>query len=287
MCTIGSITIATEAGLLKTLGIQDLEAYTGLPRRTIHFYVKEGLIPPPEGAGRGAHYEWHHVHALKLVSALKAATHLRLEGIREILRDMPPEIMHRWVERIENGKRTAGELAAKYAVKTAPGQGDASSTHSLLAAPDRSGKARGDEPETEFDRLLDEGGGEAELHRLLDEAGGASMAQRASIKEPGPVEDAPPPDDEDLSPDMRTMSSPPDAHTIAEPASKRSMSLFGRFMRKRAAGDERPEAGWNPESWERVHLADGLEIQIRADASDERRKQIETIIQFAKEMLDE
>jgi DNA-binding transcriptional MerR regulator len=34
--------------------VSDLESLTGINRRTIHFYVKEGVIPGPSGAGGGA-----------------------------------------------------------------------------------------------------------------------------------------------------------------------------------------------------------------------------------------
>ncbi len=70
------------------LTIQELEAETKIPRRTIHFYIKEGLIPPPEGSRRNAQYGDEHLLRLRLIQIFKEGSHLRLEGIREILDGM-------------------------------------------------------------------------------------------------------------------------------------------------------------------------------------------------------
>ena len=62
--------------------IQELSELTGLPRRTIHFYVQQEIIPPPEGAGLGAYYTDIHLLRLKLVPILRQQG-LRLDDIRE------------------------------------------------------------------------------------------------------------------------------------------------------------------------------------------------------------
>ncbi|MFB3787786.1 MAG: helix-turn-helix domain-containing protein [bacterium] len=67
--------------------ITDLEKKTGLNRRTIHFYTKEKMIPPPYGAGGGARYGEEHVVRLRLIQELQKS-HLRLSGIREALDSM-------------------------------------------------------------------------------------------------------------------------------------------------------------------------------------------------------
>ncbi|MBE0410400.1 MAG: MerR family transcriptional regulator, partial [Anaerolineales bacterium] len=65
--------------------IQELSELTGLPRRTIHFYVQQEIIPPPEGAGLGAYYTDDHLLRLKLVPLLRQQG-LRLDDIREKFR---------------------------------------------------------------------------------------------------------------------------------------------------------------------------------------------------------
>lgn len=61
--------------------IQDLCDQTSLPRRTIHFYVQQGLLPPPEGAGVGTRYGDQHLLSLKLILALRRQG-LKLDEIR-------------------------------------------------------------------------------------------------------------------------------------------------------------------------------------------------------------
>jgi DNA-binding transcriptional MerR regulator len=54
-----------------TYGIEELADLGGVSRRTVRYYVQEELIPPPRGAGRGAHYGPEHLAALLEVKALQ------------------------------------------------------------------------------------------------------------------------------------------------------------------------------------------------------------------------
>jgi DNA-binding transcriptional MerR regulator len=56
--------------------IQDLCDQTGLPRRTIHFYIQQEILPPPIGSGLGARYQAEHLLRLKLIP------HLRQQGLK-------------------------------------------------------------------------------------------------------------------------------------------------------------------------------------------------------------
>ena len=51
--------------------IGDLATLGGVSRRTVRYYVQEGLIPPPAGLGRGNHYGPEHLAALLRVKALQ------------------------------------------------------------------------------------------------------------------------------------------------------------------------------------------------------------------------
>jgi DNA-binding transcriptional MerR regulator len=64
--------------------VSDLESLTGINRRTIHFYVKEGVLPAPQGAGGGARYGEEHLLRLQLTRDLQKS-HLKLSGIREAM----------------------------------------------------------------------------------------------------------------------------------------------------------------------------------------------------------
>jgi DNA-binding transcriptional MerR regulator len=49
--------------------IGELSELTGLSRRTIHYYVQRGLLPPPEGGGRGHYYTPGHVERIRRIRA--------------------------------------------------------------------------------------------------------------------------------------------------------------------------------------------------------------------------
>ncbi len=64
--------------------IGDLATLGGVSRRTVRYYVQEGLIPPPLGLGRGNHYTPEHLKQLLRVKELQEAGRT-LEEIRRTL----------------------------------------------------------------------------------------------------------------------------------------------------------------------------------------------------------
>lgn len=64
-----------------TYTIGELAERTGVSRRTIHFYVQQGLINPPQGRGRGSHYTDKHVGQILEVRA-RQRDGLALDQIR-------------------------------------------------------------------------------------------------------------------------------------------------------------------------------------------------------------
>ncbi len=64
--------------------IAELSELSGVNRRNIHFYVQQGLLPPPEGAGLGARYADEHLLRLRAIPVLRNQG-LRLDEIRERL----------------------------------------------------------------------------------------------------------------------------------------------------------------------------------------------------------
>jgi DNA-binding transcriptional MerR regulator len=53
--------------------IQDLADLADVSRRTVRYYVQEGLIPAPLGVGRGPHYGQPHLDRLLQIKELQAA----------------------------------------------------------------------------------------------------------------------------------------------------------------------------------------------------------------------
>jgi DNA-binding transcriptional MerR regulator len=62
-------------------GIKEVCALAAVTPRTIHFYIQQGLLAPPQGAGRGARYSDGHVARLRLIRRLQKE-HLPLSEIR-------------------------------------------------------------------------------------------------------------------------------------------------------------------------------------------------------------
>ena len=70
--------------------IGDLADLGGVSRRTVRYYVQEGLLPTPFGVGRGNHYGPDHLDQLLRVKALQEAGHT-LDEIRSAL-DGPDKV---------------------------------------------------------------------------------------------------------------------------------------------------------------------------------------------------
>ena len=64
--------------------IGELASLSGVNRRNVHFYVQQGLLPPPLGAGLGARYSDEHLLCLRAIPVLRSRG-LRLDQIRERL----------------------------------------------------------------------------------------------------------------------------------------------------------------------------------------------------------
>jgi len=55
----------------KQYSIGELAELTGVSRRTVRFYVQRGLIPPPQGLGRGRHYTAEHLELILKIRELQ------------------------------------------------------------------------------------------------------------------------------------------------------------------------------------------------------------------------
>jgi DNA-binding transcriptional MerR regulator len=66
------------------MSLRNLTDAAGVSVRTVRYYISEGLLPPPEGAGPGSTYTASHLDRLRLIHQLKA-TYLPLKEIRRRL----------------------------------------------------------------------------------------------------------------------------------------------------------------------------------------------------------
>lgn len=68
------------------LRMRDLTSAMGLSRQAIHFYIGEGLLPPPVKKGRNAaSYSREHLERLRLIQRLQRENFLSLEAIKAVL----------------------------------------------------------------------------------------------------------------------------------------------------------------------------------------------------------
>ncbi len=80
----------------ERFSINELCALADTPRRTLRFYIQEGLVDRPNGAKRGAYYTRDHLHQLLTIRKWQRAG-LSLEAIRNLLAEpeeageLPPE----------------------------------------------------------------------------------------------------------------------------------------------------------------------------------------------------
>jgi len=76
--------------------LDELCTLADLPRRTVRYYVQQGLVDRPEGAKRGAYYTRSHLDQLLTIRKWQRAG-LSLERIRELVSEtddgggLPPE----------------------------------------------------------------------------------------------------------------------------------------------------------------------------------------------------
>lgn len=71
--------------------IGELAEAAGVSRRAVRFYVQRGLMPPPLGQGRGAHYDRSHLTRLLEIKRRQEAG-MPLDAIAEsFAADAPPE----------------------------------------------------------------------------------------------------------------------------------------------------------------------------------------------------
>ena len=77
----------TDPAVPSTYTLEDLTAIAGVTARTVRYYIAEGLLPPPEGAGPASAYTDTHRNRLLLIGILKDA-YLPLKEIRRRMATM-------------------------------------------------------------------------------------------------------------------------------------------------------------------------------------------------------
>ncbi len=74
----------------KAYRIGELASMAGVTRRTVHYYISKGLIPPAEGAGVSSYYTEDHLSRIMLIRKLQES-YLPLDQIRKIVTTLDPD----------------------------------------------------------------------------------------------------------------------------------------------------------------------------------------------------
>ncbi|MFO0571545.1 MAG: MerR family transcriptional regulator [Polyangiaceae bacterium] len=71
----------------RAMKMAELSRLAGVPRETIHYYLREGLLPAPERTGKTqALYDESHLERLRLIRRLREEKYLPVAVIRSVLR---------------------------------------------------------------------------------------------------------------------------------------------------------------------------------------------------------
>jgi DNA-binding transcriptional MerR regulator len=91
--------------------ISQLEELSGVNRRTIHFYLKEGLLPPPRKTGQTmAYYDESHLRRLKMISQAKQQG-APLFAIKEQLGNMEDALPRSLGNKLQESKKALPKSA--------------------------------------------------------------------------------------------------------------------------------------------------------------------------------
>lgn len=67
--------------------LEDLEKLSGLPIRTLRFYIQEGLLPGPDTRGKFARYSGKHLNTIELIQRMKNMR-IPLQKIKQLIDGM-------------------------------------------------------------------------------------------------------------------------------------------------------------------------------------------------------
>lgn len=94
-----------ESAVENIYSILELHELTDIPVRTIRFYIKERVVDSPIGTGGGARYTELHLLQLQLTKMLQERHHLKLEGIKQVLKGKTAEVLRLTLHEAETGNR--------------------------------------------------------------------------------------------------------------------------------------------------------------------------------------
>jgi DNA-binding transcriptional MerR regulator len=78
------------------MDIHEVIERTGVPRRTIYYYIQMGILPPPKGKGKNYEYTEEHVRRLLIIKKLQEMRY-SLKEIKELFDSFTQDTVERMV----------------------------------------------------------------------------------------------------------------------------------------------------------------------------------------------
>ena len=228
--------------------ISDLAAKAGVTVRTIRYYMSEGLLPAVITRGKYAHFTQEHLDRLELIRRLKVLR-LPLEEIKMIIQSSKPEDIHRLLQFQDQLNPTWARMAARMPEEQ----------------PGKPGQA------------------------ALDYIAHINVLH-STIREPVAAFTPPPPTEpdlmpaDDLLPQEKEEPAPGDillSQKIMEPTPAPADVLL--FQGAPAPAPRRASAG--TETWRRIRLAPGVELNVLTDAAPAVQQRIKQLVEFAQKLF--
>lgn len=264
--------------------------------RTVRYYVAQGLLPPPAGAGQAARYGGRHVARLRLIRQLQRQ-HMPLADIRARLAVLTDDDIRGLVETPSTAP-AADESALDY-IRAILG-----SVSPALRAP----SAQVPVPPTQAQRRAYESLAPAPLAPPPSSAPAVRAGRLAAVVGPLPptgpdaAPGAPVPPEATASPSVPQPGGPDTAHSSDVPvtmAIATPPSDAGDARRDGPVTETAPVsivAGWEASTldqsplrsqWDRLILAPDVELHVRRPSSRTQNRRIERLIAIARELLEE
>jgi DNA-binding transcriptional MerR regulator len=252
------------------LTIRELADLAGTTVRTIHYYIAEGLVPPPRGVKRNASYNLAHLARLRLIAALRDEG-LALAAIRARLAPLTDE----------QALTIADDLEAHLAA------GDRSLTILALIEAALAREAGGQiapEPIDEIPAPQTPHSSASRANRMEDH----SMPTLSFTDSPEAVHSISFPSQDRTESTARDDDSASDylQRLLRKSPPKRPMPprpLPPRPVPPQPKPD--PYLTIRPETWHHFEIADGIELRVRDDRYREGRGQLRAIVDSLRPIL--
>jgi DNA-binding transcriptional MerR regulator len=255
------------------LGVADLAEAAGVSVRTVRYYIAEGILPPPLGAGSRAAYTAEHLDRLRLIARLKDA-YLPLREIRRRLRGLDGSAVRALLAEVSDGIGPHPEEAPRPQMDRT----ERSPVRSHLIAEDSAAAY--------LSRLLPPRPGQqpASADVASPARSGRVAPFASSLPQPAPVGEPPRTPEQESERSESAQSEPGDPNDSAGLASLTRADLDRGAALAALGALAEPDAA-PAEPWHRLQIGDDAELLIRAAAYERQREQIDALVAWARRIL--